>query len=155
MSRLSRYCWGYPFDWGDAHWHDPKGTLLIMITLQIYEAFLQSYRAGEQGWRLALRSIAAQAPNDIRSVRVTQSTAMSTYTPSDWGGVINASAYRARLNADDAAVDLGVPRRRNLWRSRTWYFVWIPQRGQMGRGLYRSTRGNATSSLTISTLASF
>ncbi len=91
-------CWGYPFHWQTRGGLIPAGTPLITTTPYVYEAFQAVYDIdGDRRWSDAMRSIARHARNDIKDFPVGPGEMTCSYTPTDQGGVINASAYRAFL----------------------------------------------------------
>jgi hypothetical protein len=102
--------WGYPFDWVTRNGTIPTGTPLITTTPYVYEAFsyVQQLEPRDE-WRETLRSIASHAAEDFRDFEIGPDMATCSYTPSDQGGVINASAYRAFL-LTKASRDFSEPR---------------------------------------------
>jgi hypothetical protein len=97
---FERYCWGYPFHWETRGGTMRAGTPLITTMPYVYEAFLEVFRIDEDPkWREIMRSIAEHAYQDYHDVNTSATASSCSYTPdpSDPGGVINASAYRAFL----------------------------------------------------------
>jgi hypothetical protein len=94
------YCWGYPFNWETRLGTIRKGTPLITTVPYVYEAFLQLYQIdGDRRWLDIMQSIAQHAFCDYHDFLTSESASSCSYNPnpSDAGGVINASAYRAFL----------------------------------------------------------
>ena len=92
------YCWGYPYDWVTKNGTIAAGTPLITTTPYVYEAFAEVYEIDKnERWREIMHSIVEHAMHDIKGFDVFDEASMSSYTPHDRGGVINASAYRAFL----------------------------------------------------------
>jgi len=95
---FNEYCWGYPFDWVTRSGTVKKNTPLITTTPYLYEAFRDVYRLdGNERWRTVLESIARNGLNDFTDFPVSKTSSTCSYTPTDEGGVINASAYRAGM----------------------------------------------------------
>lgn len=97
--RLSRYAWGYPFDWTTQKGTIRKDTPLITTTPYVYEAFDSVYSIDhDERWLPILKSIADHAFLDFGDFPRGPEEASSAYFPNDpVGGVLNASAYRAVL----------------------------------------------------------
>jgi hypothetical protein len=94
------YCWGYPFDWQTRNGVMREGTPLITTVPYAYEAFREVHGMdGNPQWRDIMRSIAQHAFEDYRDFETSANASSCSYNPdpSDRGGVINASAYRACL----------------------------------------------------------
>lgn len=119
---FTEYCWGYPFDWVTRNGVIKEGTPLITTTPYCWEAFLQvakllgqrsevsDQRSDKDAAPSDLRSvtsdfcamdiaesIARHAANDITEFPVSANSSSCSYTPTEFGGVINAAAYRAFL----------------------------------------------------------
>jgi hypothetical protein len=95
-----QYCWGYPFHWETRHGTMKAGTPLITTVPYAYEAFLQVYQIDRnRKWLAVMESIAEHAHNDYHDFITSEDASSCSYNPdpSDAGGVINASAYRAFL----------------------------------------------------------
>jgi hypothetical protein len=76
------------------------GTPLITTVPYVYEAFLQVYQIDRsRKWLAIMESIAEHAHHDYHDLVTSNDASSCSYTPdpSDPGGVINASAYRAFL----------------------------------------------------------
>jgi N-acylglucosamine 2-epimerase (GlcNAc 2-epimerase) len=94
------YCWGYPFNWETRRGTMREGTPLITTVPYVYEAFLQVYQIdGKRKWLDVMHSIAQHALHDYHDFTTSPHASSCSYNPepSDPGGVINASAYRAFL----------------------------------------------------------
>jgi hypothetical protein len=94
------YGWGYPFDWETRTGTIKKGTPLITTVPYVYEAFSQVYEIDQdEKWLRIMRSIAEHAFKAYRDFETAPNIASCSYTPEPggFGGVINASAYRAFL----------------------------------------------------------
>jgi len=93
---FKEFCWGYPFDWVTRNGIIKAGTPLITTTPYAFEAFLQvNELQPREEWKKNLESIARHVCTDIKDFKFSETASMSSYTPYDKGGVINASAYRA------------------------------------------------------------
>jgi len=103
---FKEYAWGYPFDWVTRNGTIKAGTPLITTTPYVYEAFLQLYQLEErEEWKEILQSIAQHACNDIKEFKTSDRASCCSYSPfDDFGGVVNASAYRAFLLTSAAQV---------------------------------------------------
>ena len=99
------YCWGYPFDWvwrGGVH---KAHTPLITTTPYVYEAFLQVNQiCPSEERRNILASMVRHATTDIKDYPYSATSDTCSYTPSDQGGVVNASAYRSFMLTSAAHV---------------------------------------------------
>jgi hypothetical protein len=96
----AHYCWGYPFNWETRGGTMREGTPLITTVPYVYEAFWQVYQIDRnQEWLDIMDSIAQHAFSDYNDFRTSATASSCSYNPepSDPGGVINASAYRAFL----------------------------------------------------------
>ena len=102
-----RHGWGYPF-----HWETRTGTMragepMITTLPYAYEAFREVHQLdGNEKWRAVMQSIADHALFDYHDRVTSESASTCSYTPdpTDQGGVVNASAYRAYL-LTQAAMD--------------------------------------------------
>jgi hypothetical protein len=102
-----RHAWGYPFHWETRNGTIARGTPLITTVPYAYEAFRHVHRIDkDERWRQVMRSTAEHALLDYRDIAIAPGVATCAYTPSpsDEGGVVNASAYRAAL-LTTAALD--------------------------------------------------
>jgi len=96
--QYKEYCWGYPFDWVWRRGTTKKHTPLITTTPYAYEAFLQMQRSHpREEWQKIIESIVRHARNDITDFKYSEMANSCSYSPSDEGGVVNASSYRAAL----------------------------------------------------------
>ena len=88
--------WGYPFDWVTRKGDIKAGTPLITTTPYVFEAFLQVQRLQPQEeTKVVLESIAREVANDYKDFKYSEAAYTCSYTPTDNGLVVNASAYRA------------------------------------------------------------
>ena len=95
---FKEYCWGYPFDWVTRAGTIEENTPLITTTPYVYEAFRDVYRLdGQTRWRTILDSIVRHGVNDITDFPISETASTCSYTPTDEGGVVNASAYRSAM----------------------------------------------------------
>jgi hypothetical protein len=102
-----RHAWGYPFDWETRNGTIARDTPLITTVPYAYEAFRYVHRIDkDERWRSVMRSTAEHALLDYRDIEIAPGLVTCAYTPSpsDRGGVVNASAYRAAL-LTTAALD--------------------------------------------------
>jgi uncharacterized protein YyaL (SSP411 family) len=97
------------------------GTPLITTLPYAYEAFLQVYQIDlDRKWLTIMESIAEHAHNDYHDFITSEDASSCSYNPdpSDPGGVINASAYRAflltRASQDFSREDYRKVAERNL-----------------------------------------
>jgi len=119
-----RYGWGYPFHWETRAGTMRAGTPMITTLPYAYEAFREVYRIdGDEKWRGIMQSIADHALYDYRDHVTSPSASSCSYTPdpTDPGGVINASAYRAFL-LTEASADFDNQRYREV-AERNLHFV--------------------------------
>jgi hypothetical protein len=101
------FCWGYPFDWVTRNGVIKAGTPLITTTPYAFEAFLQVQELQPDAERKKIIvSIIRHTCTDIKDFKTSETARMSSYTPHDQGGVVNASAYRA-FTLTSAAKFLG------------------------------------------------
>lgn len=99
----SGFCWGYPFDWQNVNGLMPRGTPHVAATPYCYEAFTRLFDlTGEACYLDVARSIAAFVDKDLNDSPTGSDSAAASYTPSDYGKVVNASAYRAFVLFDAA-----------------------------------------------------
>jgi uncharacterized protein YyaL (SSP411 family) len=102
---FEEFCWGYAFDWVTLNGVIKAGTPLITTTPYAFEAFLQAHRLEPRAeWRDILESVVRHASTDIKDHKFSETANTSSYTPTDQGGVVNASAYRATLLTSAAAL---------------------------------------------------
>jgi hypothetical protein len=97
-SRYDYHCWGYPFDWETRNGAIRRGTPLITTVPYVYEAFREVFLIDSNDkWKRVMQSIAQHVAYDYHDIQTSDKAASCSYTPdpSDRGGVINASAYRA------------------------------------------------------------
>lgn len=114
----SDFCWGYPFDWETSGGTIRCETPLITTIPYVYEAFSQVYAIDrDQRWRQVMRSIAEHVLTSYRDTETGPEATTCGYTPSptDVGGVVNASAYRASV-LSQAASDFSDERYRAVAR---------------------------------------
>ena len=94
------YCWGYPFNWETRNGTIPIGTPLITTTPYAYEAFWEVYKIdNNEKWLEVIHSIVQHVVNDIKDFKISTNAKTCSYSPlkNDFGGIVNASAYRAFL----------------------------------------------------------
>jgi len=114
----SGFCWGYPFDWQNVNGLMPKGTPHITATPYCYEAFTKLFDVtGENRYLEISRSITAFVFEDLNDTTTGTDSAACSYTPHDWGKVVNASAYRAFLLFDAARRFQNDAFREKAWKN--------------------------------------
>ena len=92
------FCWGYPFDWVTRSRTIKSGTPLITTTPYVFEAFLEVHKLHPRAeWKTILESITRHACTDIKDFEFSEYSRTCSYTPSDEGKIVNASAYRAAM----------------------------------------------------------
>ena len=96
--QFKEYCWGYPFDWVWRGGVSQKQTPLITTTPYAYEAFVQVQQLDPRAdYRPVIASIVRHARHDLTDYKFSETANTCSYSPSDEGGVVNASSYRAAL----------------------------------------------------------
>lgn len=99
----SGHCWGYPFDWQNINGLMPKGTPHITATPYCYEAFARLFDlTGEGSYLEVARSTASFVFSDLNDTPIGLDVAAGSYSPRDFGKVVNANAYRAFVLFDAA-----------------------------------------------------
>jgi hypothetical protein len=109
-------CWGYPFNWETRNGTLEEGTPMITSVPYVYEAFRQVYQLdGNPEWLEIMQSIAQHALEDYQDYEVSPGASTCCYCPGrdNFGGVINASAYRAFL-LTRAALDFSEDKYRKV-----------------------------------------
>ena len=90
--------WGYPYVWVTERMVYPEGTPFITVTPYCFYASIGMYQITDAGEYLTAAKKAAQyAAYDLNETKISDFEIAASYSPIDFGRVINANAYRAAM----------------------------------------------------------